>query len=250
MWVDVTRKNKAYGQRLEVVTLIRPFSKNLKTKPHDGRMVIINPDPELRAYFFPKASPAKESIRYSRTMLPDGMEKITCQKLRHLKTSPLNDATKIEIDDDAFNPCPDNGQGNEDNRFWDATDENIQTVINTLQIDPYLIKAAKTGDKRALQVIANSGIQQTDDERQVLEAKICDHEYKKTPDDKSVSPECLNRNEIADLAQLLSIEQEILRKAFRDDMTAVEVLERAISKLSNLARNRAICLIQMAGNRR
>jgi hypothetical protein len=260
VWMDVKRENQEYGQRFEVVALIRTVSIDIKTKPHeingrrDGRMVILNPDhATFRAYFFShlKKHPAKESTRYFRTLMVDGtLEKITCQRLVHMRTSPLTNAT--EIDDVSFNPthnCDQYDNNNNNNRVWDANDENVKIATHTLHLDGFLFKAAKRGDDKALQIIANAGSQMSEKQQTDLEARICQHEHKQIKHEKGISPECLNDRDITELAQSLNLDKETLRMAFRDDLAATRALKHAFSKLSNLDRSRAICLIHKANNR-
>ena len=168
IWKDVMHKDELRREKLARLT--RPCSQGIKTKPHivnglwDGRTVIINPAPELRAYFFQhiKKPPANENIRY--LIINHGTtETITCQQQIHPRKSPV-DNNNMQINDEFEAP---DGDGDNINAL-DLTDQDMAMVAQMLGISPDLMTAAKFGDERALAVVLKAASGMDDDQRDAL----------------------------------------------------------------------------------
>ena len=171
-WKDVMRKDDLRREKLARLT--RPCSQGIKTKPHivnglcDGRTVILNPGPELRAYFFPnrKKPPADESLRYFITS--DGMtETITCQQYIHPRKSSVDHAITLNDDFDMAG-ADENNSRETDIDALDLDDKNMAMVAEMLGISPDLLIAAKFGDERALAVILKAARGMDEDQKDML----------------------------------------------------------------------------------
>lgn len=173
IWKDVMHKDDLRREKLARLT--RPCSQGIKTKPHivnglcDGRTVILNPGPELRAYFFPnrKKPPADESLRYFITS--DGMtETITCQQYIHPRKSQVDNTLSLSDDFD----MPD-GTSDAQTDIIDALEMNDKTMTiaaKTLGISRDLLTAAQFGDERALAVVLKAAQGMDEDQRDGLMA--------------------------------------------------------------------------------
>ncbi|EGQ63525.1 hypothetical protein GGI1_19979, partial [Acidithiobacillus sp. GGI-221] len=135
-WKDVMHKDDLGRDKLARLT--RPCSLDIKTKPHivnwlrDGRTVILNPGPELRAYFFQhlKKAPANENTRYLITH-NGTTETITCQQQIHPRKSPVDNNT-MPLNDEF--EAPDGGS--DIINALDLTDQDMAMVAKTLGISP------------------------------------------------------------------------------------------------------------------
>ena len=171
-WKDVMHKDDLRREKLARLT--RPCSLDIKTKPHivnglwDGRTVILNPGPELRAYFFQhlKKAPANESLRY--LIINHGTtETITCQQQIHPRKSPVDNNTMPFNDE--FEAA--DGTGGKMDAL-DLDDKSMAMVAQMLGISPDLMTAAKFGDERALAVILKAASGMDDDQRDDLMAAL------------------------------------------------------------------------------
>ena len=171
-WKDVMHKDELGREKL--ARLIRSCSQGIKTKPHivnglwDGRTVIINPGPELRAYFFQhiKKPPANENLRY--LIINNGTtETITCQQQIHPRKSPVDHNTMPLSDE--FEAT--DGDGDNINAL-DLDDKSMAMVAQMLGISPDLMTAAKFGDERALAVVLKAARGMDDDQRDDLMAAL------------------------------------------------------------------------------
>ena len=167
-WKDVMHKDELGREKLARLT--RPCSPSIKTKPHivnglwDGRTVILNPGPELRAYFFQhiKKPPANENLRYL-IINHETTETITCQQQIHPRKSPVDNNT-MQLNDEFEAP---DGDGDNINAL-DLTDQNMAMVAEMLGISPDLLIAAKFGDERALAVVLKAAQGMDEDQRDDL----------------------------------------------------------------------------------
>ena len=159
-------------RREKLARLTRPCSLGIKTKPHivnglwDGRTVILNPGPELRAYFFQhlKKAPANESLRY--LIVSHGTtETITCQQQIHPRKSPVDNNTMPFNDE--FEAA--DGTGGKMDAL-DLDDKSMAMVAQMLGISPDLLTAAKFGDERALAVVLKAAQGMDEDQRDGLMA--------------------------------------------------------------------------------
>ena len=175
IWKDVMHKDELRREKLARLT--RPCSQGIKTKPHivnglwDGRTVIINPAPELRAYFFQhiKKPPANENIRY--LIINNGTtETITCQQQIHPRKSPVDNNT-MPLNDEFEAP---DGDGDNINAL-DFTDQDMAMVAQTLGISSDLLNAAKFGDERALAVVLKAASGMDEDQRDDLMSALMPH---------------------------------------------------------------------------
>ncbi len=175
IWKDVMHKDELRREKLARLT--RPCSQGIKTKPHivnglwDGRTVIINPAPELRAYFFQhiKKPPANANIRY--LIINHGTtETITCQQQIHPRKSPV-DNNNMQINDEFEAP---DGDGDNINAL-DLTDQDMAMVAQMLGISPDLMTAAKFGDERALAVVLKAAQGMDEDQRDALMDALMPH---------------------------------------------------------------------------
>ena len=135
----------------------------------DGRVIILNPGPELPAYFFPdrKKPPANENLRYLITS--DGMtETITCQQQIHPRKSPVDNNT-VPLSDEF--EAPDECRNNMDALDMDDGN-NMAMVSQMLGISPDLLTAAKFGDERALAVVLRAASGMDEDQRDDLMAVL------------------------------------------------------------------------------
>jgi hypothetical protein len=167
-WKDVMHKDDLRREKLARLT--RPCSQGIKTKPHivnglwDGRTVILNPGPELRAYFFQhlKKAPANESLRY--LIINHGTtETITCQQQIHPRKSPVDNNT-MQFNDEF--EAADGTDGEMD--AMDLDDKSIAMVAQALEISSDLLVAAKFGDERALAVVLKAAKSMDEDQRDAL----------------------------------------------------------------------------------
>ncbi len=174
-WKDVMHKDDLRREKLARLT--RPCSQSIKTKPHivnglrDGRMIIVNPGRDLRAYFFlnRKKPPADESLRYFITS--DGMtETITCQQYIHPRKSQVDNTLSLSDDFD----MPD-GTSDAQTDIIDALDlddKSMAMVAQALGISSDLLVAARFGDERALAVVLKAASGMDDDQRDDMMAAL------------------------------------------------------------------------------
>ena len=174
-WKDVMHKDDLKREKLARLT--RPCSQGMKTKPHrvnglrDGRVIILNPGPELSAYFFPerKKPPENENLRYLVTS--HGMtETITCQQQIHPRKSPVNNNTMPLSDEFEFE-APDGADGTMMDTL-DLDDKSMAIVAQALGISHDLITAAKFGDERALAVVLKAARNINENQRDDLMAAM------------------------------------------------------------------------------
>ena len=172
IWKDVMHNDELRREKLARLT--RPCSLGIKTKPHivnglwDGRTVILNPGPELPAYFFQhlKKAPANESLRY--LIVSHGTtETITCQQQIHPRKSPVDNSTMPFNDE--FEAA--DGTGGKMDAL-DLDDKSIAMVAQALGISRALLTAAKFGDERALAVVLKAASGMDDDQRDDLMAAL------------------------------------------------------------------------------
>ena len=175
IWKDVMHKDELGREKLARLT--RPCSQGIKTKPHivnglrDGRVIILNPGQDLRAYFFPgrKKPPANENLRY--LIINNGTtETITCQQQIHPRKSPVDNNT-MPLSDEFEAP---DGDGDNINAL-DLTDQDMAMVAQTLGISPDLMIAAKFGDERALAVVLKAAKSMDDDQQDALMDALMPH---------------------------------------------------------------------------
>ena len=178
IWVDVIQKDDI--GREKIAKLMRSCSLDIKTKPHivnglrDGRMIVINPGGDLRAYFFPhrKKPPTDESLRYFITS--DGMtETITCQQYIHPRKSQVDNTLSLSDDFD----MPD-GTSDAQTDIIDALDlddKSMAMAARMLGISPDLMTAAKFGDERALAVVLKAAGGMDEDQRDALMDALMPH---------------------------------------------------------------------------
>ena len=174
-WKDVMHKDDLRREKL--AKLIRPCSQGIKTKPHmvnglrDGRVTILNPGPELPAYFFPdrKKPPANENLRY--LIINHGTtETITCQQYIHPRKSSVDHA--ITLNDDFDMAGADRNNSHETDIDALDLDDKMAMVAEMLGISPDLLVAAKFGDERALAVVLKAARGMDDDQRDDLMAAL------------------------------------------------------------------------------
>ncbi|MCR2830544.1 hypothetical protein NR402_09665 [Acidithiobacillus ferrooxidans] len=168
IWKDVMHKDDLRREKLARLT--RPCSQGIKTKPHivnglwDGRTVILNPGPELRAYFFQhlKKAPANESLRY--LIINHGTtETITCQQYIHPRKS-LVDNNTMPLNNELEGP---DGTGCKMDAL-DLDDKTMAMVVQMLGISPDLMTAARFGDERALAVVLKAAKSMDEGQRDAL----------------------------------------------------------------------------------
>ncbi|MHB0889011.1 hypothetical protein [Acidithiobacillus sp.] len=174
-WKDVMHKDDLGRDKLARLT--RPCSLDIKTKPHivngllDGRTVILNPGPELRAYFFQhlKKAPAAENLRYF--IISDGTtETIMCQQQIHPRKSPVDNNT-MPLNDE-FEAPDENG---DIINALDLEDKSMAMVAQALGISPDLLTAARFGDERALAVVLKAASGMDEDQRDDLMDALMPH---------------------------------------------------------------------------
>jgi hypothetical protein len=174
IWKDVMHKDELRREKLARLT--RPCSQGIKTKPHivnglwDGRTVILNPGPELRAYFFQhlKKAPANESLRY--LIINHGTtETITCQHQIHPRKSSVDQAVPLNDEFEAAD-----GTDSEMDAL-DLDDKSIAMVAQALEISRDLLVAARFGDERALAVVLKAAQGTDEDQRDDLMAALMPH---------------------------------------------------------------------------
>ena len=161
-WKDVTKENERGKQ--EIVRLVRPRSGGQTRRSAGQRNVILHPDKELLAYFFPNAKkmPPEKNTRFCLVEHGD-LETITCQKIFHPRKSAVDVAD--EFDETTYRT--DKVDHGNDNSIAEIDPESVdlQIAAKALGISVDLLIAAKFGDERALAVVLKAAQGMDEDQR-------------------------------------------------------------------------------------